>query len=191
MKAELLKKDFSDDDDLSINFSQGNHFTLLGGKGVIPIDIIANSNYHQKNIVVPLNLSYSVIGENDFIESSLNNSLTNENIYNKIFYLNLNLIDERNRLIDFDEIPSQYIAVFLGAVFSFFIPSITRSTKEYLQKRTANKDLKNILKEQNSDNPDISIKNLINKVKILKHEFIRGKITKDQYEILKENILML
>ena len=188
VKAELLKKDLSDDDDLSINFSQGNHFTLLGGKGVIPIDIIANSNYHQKNIVVPLNLSYSVIGENDFIESSLNNSLTNENIYNKIFYLNLNLIDERNRLINFDEIPSQYIAVFIGAVFSFFIPSITRSTKEYLQKRTANKDLKNILKEQNSDNPDISIKNLINKVKILKHEFIRGKITKDQYEILKENI---
>jgi len=102
--------------------------------------------------------------------------------------LNLNLIDERNRLINFDEIPSQYIAVFLGAVFSFFIPSITRSTKEYLQKRTANKDLKNILKEQNSDNPDISIKNLLNRVKILKHEFIRGKITKDQYDILKENI---
>ena len=149
VKAELLKKDLSDDDDLSINFSQGNHFTLLGGKGVIPIDIIANSNYHQKNIVVPLNLSYSVIGENDFIESSFNNSLTNENIYNKIFYLNLNLIDERNRLINFDEIPSQYIAVFIGAVFSFFIPSITRSTKEYFQKRTANKYLKNILKEQN------------------------------------------
>ena len=188
VKAELLKKDLSDDNGLSINFSQGNHFSLLGGKGVIPIDIIANSNYHQKNIVVPLNLSYSVIGENDFIESSFNNSLTNENIYNKIFYLNLNLIDERNRLINFDEIPSQYIAVFLGAVFSFFIPSIARSSKEYFQKRTANKDLKNILKEQNSDNPDISIKNLINKAKILKHEFIRGKITKEQYEILKENI---
>ena len=188
VKAELLKKDLSDDDDLSINFSQGNHFTLLGGKGVIPIDIIANSNYHQKNIVVPLNLSYSVIGENDFIESSFNNSLTNENIYNKIFYLNLNLIDERNRLINFDEIPSQYIAVFIGAVFSFFIPSITRSTKEYFQKRNANKYLKNILKEQNSDNPDLSIKNLINKAKILKHEFIRGKITKEQYDILKENI---
>ena len=122
VKAELLKKDLSDDDDLSINFSQGNQFTLLGGKGVIPMDIIANSNYHQKNLVVPLNLSYSVIGENDFIESSFNNSLTNENIYNKILYLNLNLIDERNRLINFDEIPSQYIAVFIGAVFSFFIP---------------------------------------------------------------------
>jgi hemoglobin-like flavoprotein len=35
---------------------------------------------------------------------------------------------------------------------------------------------------------NISIKNLINRVKILKHEFIRGKITKDQYDILKENI---
>jgi hypothetical protein len=103
-------------------------------------------------------------------------------------YLNLNLINERNRLIDFDEIPSQYIAIFLGAVFSFFIPAITRSTKEYFQKRSANKHLKNILKEQNSDNPDISIKNLINKVKFLKQDFIRGKITKDQYEILKENI---
>ncbi|HEY5737269.1 MAG TPA: hypothetical protein VIS28_03240 [Nitrososphaeraceae archaeon] len=187
VKAEPLKKDLSDDD-LSINFSQGNQFKLLSGKGVLPMDIIANSNYNQKSLIIPLNLSYSVIGENDFIESGFNNSLTNENIYNKILYLNLNLINERNRLINFDEIPSQYIAVFLGAVFSFFIPSITRSTKEYLQKRTANKDLKNILKEQNSDNPDISIKNLINKVKILKHEFIRGKITKDQYEILKENI---
>jgi hypothetical protein len=188
VKAELLKKDLSDDN-LSINFSQGNHFTLLGGKGVIPIDIIANSNYHQKNIVVPLNLSYSVIGENDFIESSFNNSLTNENIYNKIFYLNLNLIDERNRLINFDEIPSEYIAIFVGAVFSFFIPTITRSTKEYFQKRTANKYLKNILKEQNlSDNPDISIKRVMNILRILKYEYIRGKISKDQFEILKENI---
>ena len=186
VKAKLLKKDFSADD-LSINFSQGNQFKLLSGKGV-SLDIIANSNYNQKSLIIPLNLSYSVIGENDFIEYSVNNSLTNENIYNKILYLNLNLSNERNRLIDFDEIPSQYIAVFLGAVFSFFIPSITRSTKEYLQKRTANKYLKNILKEQNSDNPDISIKNLINKAKILKHEFIRGKITKEQYEILKENI---
>jgi hypothetical protein len=189
VKAELLKKDLSDNDNLSINFTQGNHFTLLGGKGVIPMDIIANSNYHQKNIVVPLNLSYSVIGENDFIESSFNNSLTNENIYNKILYLNLNLIDERNRLINFAEIPSQYIAVFLGAVFTFFIPSITRATKEYFQKRTANKYLKNILKEQNlSDNPDISIKNVISILRILKYEYIRGRISKDQYDILKENI---
>ncbi|MGE5863256.1 MAG: hypothetical protein ACM31H_05735 [Nitrososphaerales archaeon] len=102
--------------------------------------------------------------------------------------MNLNL-NEKNRLINFDEIPSQYIAVFLGAVFSFFILSITRSTKEYFQKRTANKYLKNILKEQNlSDNPDISIKNIMSILRIIKQEFIRGNINKDQYEILKENI---
>ena len=102
--------------------------------------------------------------------------------------MNLNLIDERNRLLNLDEIPSQYIAVFLGAVFTFFIPSITKSAKEYFQKRTANKYLKNILKEHNSDNPEISIKNVMNSLRILKQEFIRGNITKDQYEILKENI---
>jgi hypothetical protein len=190
VKAEPLKKDLSNDDDnLSINFSQGNQFDLLNGKGVLHMDIIANSNNDQKNLVVPLNLSYSVRGENDFIESGFNNTLTNENIYNKILYLNLNLINERNRLINFDEIPSEYIAIFVGAVFSFFIPSITRSTKEYFQKRNANKYLNNILKEQSlSDNPDISIKNVIGILRVLKHEFIRGKISKDQYDILKENI---
>ena len=195
VKTELLKKDlFNNDDnndnsDLSINFSQGNQFNLLNGKGVLPMDIIANSKNNQQNLVVPLNLSYSVIGENDFLESGFNNSLTNENIYNKMLYLNLNLVNERNRLINFDEIPSQYIAVFLGAVFTFFIPSIARSTKEYFQKRTANKYLKNILKEQSlSDNPDISIKRVLGILRILKYEFIRGKINKDQFEILKENI---
>jgi hypothetical protein len=189
VEVESLKKDLSNDDgDLYINFSQGNQFNLLNGKGVLPMNIIASSNHNQKNVVVPLNLSYSVISENDFIESGFNNSLTQENVYNKILYLNLNLIDERNRLINFDEIPSQYIAVFLGAVFTFFIPSITRATKEYFQKRTANKYLKNILKEQNSDNPNISIKNIMSNLRFLKQEFIRGKITKDQYEILKENI---
>ncbi len=183
---ELLNKKPSYDD-LSINFSQGNQFNLLGQKGVLPVDIVADSNYKQKNLVVPLNLSYSVIGENDFTDPGFNNSLTREHTYNKIVYLNLNL-SERNRLLNLDEIPSQYIAVFLGAVFTFFIPSITKSAKEYFQKRTANKYLKNILKEHNSDNPEISIKNVMNSLRILKQEFIRGNITKDQYEILKENI---
>ena len=189
VKAELLEKDISNNNsDLSINFSQGNQFNLLNGKGVLPIDLIASSDFSQKNLVVPLNLSYSVIGENLFREVGFNKSLTQENINNKIVYLNINLIKERNLLINFDEIPPQYMAVFLGAIFSFFIPSITRATKDYFQKRTANKHLKNILKEQNSDNHDSSIKNLINKLKFLKQDFIRGKITKDQYEILKENI---
>ncbi|MDW3612520.1 MAG: hypothetical protein QOK90_10365, partial [Nitrososphaeraceae archaeon] len=77
----------------------------------------------------------------------------------------------------------------LGAVFTFFIPSIAKSTKEYFQKRTANKYLKNILKEQSlSGNPDISIKNIMGIMRTLKQEFIKGSITKEQYEILKENI---
>ena len=38
------------------------------------------------------------------------------------------------------------------------------------------------------DNPDISIKNVMSILRILKHEYIRGKISKDQYDILKENI---
>lgn len=187
VKADLLKKE-SSNDDLSINFSQGNQFEILDGKGSFPLDIIASSNFDQKHLIVPLNLSYSVLGENDFADVNFNNSLTREKIYNKIVYLNLIFNDERNRLINFAEIPSQYIAVILGAIFTFFIPSIARTTKEYFQKRTANKYLKDILKEQNSDNPDVSIKNLINKVRIIKHDFIRGKVTKDQYDILKENV---
>ena len=64
-----------------------------------------------------------------------------------------------------------------------------RSTKDYFQQRTANKYLKKILKEQSlSNNPDLAIKNVIGILRILKHEFIKGKITKDQYEILKDNI---
>ena len=188
VKAELLNNSNSDDN-LVLNFSQGNQFNLLSEKGVLPIDVIVDSNYKQKNLVIPLNLSYSVIGENDLTESGFNNSLTHENIYNKIVYLNFNLNDERNRLINFDEIPPQYIAVFIGAIFSFFIPSIMRSTNEYFQKRTANKYLKNILKQQSlSDNPNLAIKNIMSISRILKHEFIKGKITKDHYEILKENI---
>ncbi len=186
VKAELLNKQHLSDD-LSINFTQGNQFNLINGEGALPVDIVANADYKQKYLAVPLNLSYSVIGKMDFKNSNFNNSLTQEHMYNKILYLNFNLI-EKDRLLNFGEIPSQYIAVFLGAIFSFFIPSITRVTMEYIQKRTANKHLKNILKEQNSEYPDSSIKNLINKLKFLKQDFIRGKITKDQYEILKENI---
>ena len=47
VKTELLKNDFSDNG-ISINFSQGNQFNLLNGKGVLPLDIIPNSNYNQK-----------------------------------------------------------------------------------------------------------------------------------------------
>ncbi len=51
---ELLNKNLSDD--LSINFSQGNQFNLLSEKGALPVDVMVDSNYKQKNLVVPLNL---------------------------------------------------------------------------------------------------------------------------------------
>ncbi|HLN33804.1 MAG TPA: hypothetical protein VK250_00830 [Nitrososphaeraceae archaeon] len=186
VKAEMMNKSLSDNPVL-IKFSQGNHFNMLDGKGALPVDVIVNTNDIQKNIVIPLNLSYSVIGENDFTKSDFNNSLTYEHIYNKIVYLNFK-VQGKTPLINFSEIPSQYIAVFIGAVFSFFIPSITRLSKEYIQKRHANAFLKDILKEQDSEDPNNSIKNMMRNLRIIKHEFIRGKITKDQYEILKDNM---
>ncbi|MGB9168382.1 MAG: hypothetical protein WCB31_05585 [Nitrososphaeraceae archaeon] len=186
VKAELLNKSLSDDD-LLINFSQGNKFNMLDGKGTLPVDVIVNTNDIKENIVIPLNLSYSVIGENDFTNLDFNNSLTYEYIYDKIVYLNFKL-QEKIPLINFTEIPSQYIAVFLGAIFSFFIPSTTRLTKKYIQKRNANTFVKDILKEQDSEDLDNSIENIMRNLRIIKHEFIRGKITKDQYEILKDNM---
>ncbi|HEX2408332.1 MAG TPA: hypothetical protein VHJ38_14095, partial [Nitrososphaeraceae archaeon] len=119
----LPNKNLSDDKDgLSINFSQGNQFNLLSEKGALPLNIVADSNYKQKNLVIPLNLSYSVIGENDFTDSNFNNSLTREHIYNKIVFLNLNLINEKNRLLNLDEIPPPNILQYFleqYLVFSF------------------------------------------------------------------------
>lgn len=171
---------------ISLNFRHGNSFDLLGGHGAIPLDILVHSKDKGNNIIVPINISYSVIGANDFAGSDFNNSLTREHIYNMISYLNLNL-QNGDRLVKLGEIPSQYVAIILGAIFSFFIPSIAKSIKEYKQKQTANKFLKNILKEEDSKNTELSIKNIIANMKIIKNEFIKGKINKDQYEILKEN----
>jgi len=185
INVQLANKTLSEG--LSINFNQGNNFDLISGQGAIPLDVFVSSSYKQKNLIVPINISYTVLGENDFIDSSFNNSLTNEHIYNKLLYLNFNII-KKNPFPHLEDIPSQYIAVFLGAIFTFFIPSITKLAKEHHQKRTANKFLKNILNEQNSENIDLSIKSIIRNLGIIKHEFIRGKITKDQYEILKENM---
>ena len=44
------------------------------------------------------------------------------------------------------------------------------------------------MKEQDSEDLDNSITNIMRNLRIIKHEFIRGKITNDQYEILKDNI---
>jgi hypothetical protein len=52
----LPNKNLSDDnDDLPINFSQGNQFNLLREKGALLVDVLVGPNYKQKNLVVPLN----------------------------------------------------------------------------------------------------------------------------------------
>ncbi len=185
VNVKLLNKNISDS--LSINFSQGNNFDFLSGQGIIPIEILLKQTSGEQNFIIPINISYSVMDEYD-INHIFNNSLTNEHIYNKIAYLNLNL-QKSNPFLKLDEIPAQYMAVFLGAIFSFFIPSITRIIQESRQKRHANIFLNSILKEVNSENIDIAINSVIKKLAIIKQEFIRGKISKDQYEILKEHIM--
>jgi len=54
VKADLLKKDISNDD-LSINFSQGKQFEILDGKGSLPVNIIAGSIL-TKNILLFLSI---------------------------------------------------------------------------------------------------------------------------------------
>lgn len=67
---------------------------------------------------------------------------------------------------------------------------MTRSIKEYKQKRNAHKLLKNIVNENEDDNKDLqkSINRLYKMYNFLRHQFIKGNISKDQYEILKENL---
>jgi hypothetical protein len=67
---------------------------------------------------------------------------------------------------------------------------MTRLIKEYKQKYIAHKLLKNLVNENADDNKDIqkSINRLYKMYNTLRHQFIKGNISKDQYEILKENL---
>jgi hypothetical protein len=70
---------------------------------------------------------------------------------------------------------------------------MARLVKEYKQKHMANKLLKNLLNEKQEveikdDRQGLqkSINRLSNMYSILRHEFIKGNISKDQYEILNK-----
>ena len=67
----------------------------------------------------------------------------------------------------------------------FFIQ--TQHVTSAFTKTNANTFLEDILKEQDSEDLN-SITNIMRNLRIIKHEFIRGKITNDQYEILEDNI---
>jgi hypothetical protein len=175
--------------DIKLELPQENTFEILDGIGNLPLNVKIDSKSSISNLLVPFNITYSVIGENDFVDAEHNNSLTAENNYLKTIFLNLN-IERKTQLIDLSEIPAQYMAVLIGAIFSFFIPSMTRLIKEYKQKYIAHKLLKNLVNENADDNKDIqkSINRLYKMYNTLRHQFIKGNISKDQYEILKENL---
>jgi hypothetical protein len=74
----------------------------------------------------------------------------------------------------------------------FFIPSMACLVKGSKQTRTANNILIHLMseKEEIEDNEDLQklINRLANTYRVLRHKFIKGNISKYQYEILKENL---
>lgn len=189
LKVQLDIDEQSIPPNIKFELPQGNTFDILDGIGNLPLNVKIDSKSSLSNLLVPLNITYSIIRENDFVDAERNNSLTAENNYLKTIFLNLNT-ERKTQLIDLSEIPPQYMAVVIGAIFSFFIPSMARLTKEYKQKHIAHKLLKNLVNENEDDNNDLqkSTNRLFNMYNILRHQFIKGNISKDQYEILKENL---
>ena len=176
---------------IEIDFPEGKEFNIFDGNGEIPLEIMIDPKSNLTSILLPLNISYSVIGANDFIQVKHNNSLTSEQNYSKNTILDLD-VERDVQLINLSQIPPQYMAVLIGAIFSIFIPSMARLVKGYRQTRTANNILKHLMnkKEEIEDNEDLqkSINRLANMYRILRYKFIKGNISKDQYEILKENL---
>ena len=78
------------------------------------------------------------------------------------------------------------MAVILTALLTIFIPSVSRLVNDYNKKRIASSYLRKIYKNYDENNIPESINNVKNVIEIIKHEFIRGRITKDQYTILIE-----
>jgi hypothetical protein len=192
VKVDIDKKDIPEN--IKINFPSRNTFTIFDGVGELPLEVTINSKSNISNILLPLNISYTVIGDNDFIDAEHNNSLTTEYNYSKNIILDLDVKQQEIQLINWSEIPPQYIAIFIGAIFSFFIPSMARLVKEYTQKRTADNLLKHLMSEKQKleikDNEDlqISINRLSSMHRLIRQKFVKGNISKDQYEIIKENL---
>jgi len=85
--------------DIKLELPQGNTFEILDGIGNLPLNVKIDSKSSISNLLVPFNITYSVIGENDFVDAEHNNSLTVETNYLKTILLNLN-IDRKTQLIE-------------------------------------------------------------------------------------------
>jgi len=85
--------------DIKLELPQGNTFEILDGIGNLPLNVKIDSKSSISNLLVPFNITYSVIGENDFVDAEHNNSLTAETNYLKTIFLNLN-IERKTQLIE-------------------------------------------------------------------------------------------
>lgn len=171
--------------EININFPQGSKLNLFGGSGSIPVDFNIDPKIDFKNYIVPLNLSYSIV-DSQSLDYNQTSPLTQVHNYSKILYLGLNVQKSSPFLFSLPEIPASYMAVILTALFTIFIPSISRQVNDYNKKRIASSYLRKIYKNYDENNIPESIYNVKNAIEIIKHEFIRGRITKDQYTILIE-----
>lgn len=171
--------------EININFPQGSKLDLFGGSGSILVDFNIDPKINFKNYIVPLNLSYSILNS-QILDYNQTSPLTQVHNYSKILYLSLNVQKSSPFLFSFPEIPASYMAVILTALFTIFIPSVSRLVNDYNKKRIASSYLRKIYKNYDENNIPESIHNVKNAIEIIKHEFIRGRITKDQYTILIE-----
>ena len=95
-------------------------YTILGGIGSLPISIYIKPGEIQRNFVIPLSINYSVL-DKSLVSRGI---FSNPHEYNKKFYIIANTIPEKPlSIINFSDIPQEYIAIFVGAIFTFFIPS--------------------------------------------------------------------
>jgi len=170
---------------INITFPQGNKLSLFGGSGSIPVDFNIDPKIDFKNYIVPINLSYGIL-DSQILDYNQTSQLTQVHNYSKILYLSLNVQKSSPFLFSFPEIPPSYMAVILTALLTIFIPSVSRLVNDYNKKRIASSYLRKIYKNYDENNIPESINNVKNVIEIIKHEFIRGRITKDQYTILIE-----
>ena len=171
--------------EININFPQGSKLDIFGGSGSIPVDFNIDPKIEFKNYIIPLNLSYSIV-DSQSLDYNQTSPLTQVHNYSKILYLSLKVQKSSPFLFSFPEIPASYMAVILTALFTIFIPSVSRQVNDYNKKRIASSYLRKIYKNYDENNIPESIHNVKNAVEIIKHEFIKGRITKDQYTILIE-----
>jgi hypothetical protein len=163
---------------------------ILGGLGNIPIIVDTKKDQEQRNYIIPLTINYSLLDGTPLREKFLvssSSSISSPYKYSKTFYLTANTIPEKTfSLINFNDIPQEYIAIFVGAIFTFFIPSAARLINNIRQNHNSSIHLKNINKIINNK------KNLPTELKLTKEKImddhIRGKISNDQYQTLTRKL---